>query len=95
MNPAITGARVGAMGGPREKMATALPRSLASQISARTPAPMARGAPPPRPEMKRKMASWVVVWATAQAILKMKNSAIETWSTIALKRLVYEMMRRD
>jgi hypothetical protein len=65
------------MGGPRENMATALPRSLASQISARTPAPMARGAPPPRPERKRKTASWVVVWATAQAMLKMKNRPIE------------------
>lgn len=78
MKPAMIGAMVGAIGGPREKKATALPRSLASQISASTPAPIAKGAPPPSPEKKRKTANCVVVCATAQAMLKIKNKAIET-----------------
>jgi hypothetical protein len=85
MKPAMIGATVGAIGGPSENTAIALPRSLASHMSARTPAPMARGAPPPSPEKKRKTANCVVVCATAQAMLNMKKMAMETCSTITLQ----------
>lgn len=83
--PAIMGAIVGAIGGPNENTATAFPRSFASHISANTPAPIASGAPPPSPERNRKTASCAVSCDTAQAMLNIKNIAVDTCNTMALR----------
>ena len=84
MYPAMIGAIVGAMGGPSENIATAFPLSFASHMSDRTPAPIASGAPPPRPEMNRNTANWAVSLETAHAMLNTKNISMETCRTIAL-----------
>jgi hypothetical protein len=73
MKPPMKGARSGPMKTVAEKTAMARPRTLLSNMSAKTAATMARGLEPKRPAKKRQIST---VWrslATATAMLKMEK----------------------
>lgn len=73
MNPPMNGASNGPMNTVAEKTATARPRTVLLNMSAKTAATIANGEEPKRPAKKRHIRT---VWrslATATAMLKMAN----------------------
>jgi hypothetical protein len=73
MKPPMKGANKGPMKTVAEKTATARPRSLLSNMSAKTAATMASGLEPKRPVKKRQIITVCRSLATATAMLKMEK----------------------
>ena len=71
--PPATGPTTGPRMGPIAQMAMMPARFSLGTMSATVPEPMVRGQTPAVPARRRKTMSCGMVWATAQAMVKMRN----------------------